>query len=653
MTQEHIREVCWEIGKKYPAPFTSEFLTISMIYPRRGYLQWHVNEASVHALQTQHGDAFHGSRLLIRVYDVTDIVFNGFNAHAFFDIDVHGLFGNYYINMERTERNFMAELGFRFRDNSFHALTRSNTIFFDRDRPSGKFQTSGLFVSKDFKSVFPVENVFDAQIYERMHQQLLGVKREEPLSVGVVFLGAAVSGERGGSLEGMVAQLSEGCRKFGSQVQVFMPPDPSPLSEDLFARVDRAAAALFEQVKAAHKQTPFHFLHCHDWYSASVGVKAADALRIPMVVTLHSTEYERAQGGELSDISKAIAEREKTAVSAASMVIVPHSSTRQQVISVYGAAEEKVVILSETVDQQKAAFPDAGDIKRSLGLNPAWPIALFAGEVSHASGADLLMDGMLNVCKRNGEAQFVFIGNGPLKGELEGRAWHGGIAHRCRFLGDVPREYFESVLLGADFVVIPARTWQDEGLAQKAIEFGKPVLTTHQSHLNCIAHGQNGLVTYDNPGSIIWGLNEMLSNPLQGNMLRFAAKRLAGGHGASADSMIVEQYLLYEHLWANIEKTRPAIVLPAPVIEKTAPAVEPKKAEPPTPAKKVEAVEPPAPVVEKAAAAPKIATIPAEPQKVEPQPPVKKVEAAEPPVSKQPAKKAEPQSKKGKRGKRK
>ena len=51
MTQEHIREVCWEIGKKYPAPFTSEFLTISMIYPRRGYLQWHVNEASVHALQ--------------------------------------------------------------------------------------------------------------------------------------------------------------------------------------------------------------------------------------------------------------------------------------------------------------------------------------------------------------------------------------------------------------------------------------------------------------------------------------------------------------------------------------------------------------------------------------------------------------------------
>ena len=284
-------------------------------------------------------------------------------------------------------------------------------------------------------------------------------------------------------------------------------------------------------------------------------------------------------------------------------------------------------------------------------MNPAWPIALFAGEVSHASGADLLMDAMLNVCRRNGEAQFVFIGNGPLKGELEGRAWHGGIAHRCRFLGDVPREYFESVLLGADFVVIPARTWQDEGLAQKAIEFGKPVLTTHQSHLNCIVHGQNGLVTYDNPGSIIWGLNEMLSNPLQGNMLRFAAKRLAG-HGASADSMSVEQYLLYEHLWANIEKTRPAIVPPAPVIEKAAPAVDPKKAEPPTPAEKFDAVEPPAPVIEKAAAAPKIAPIPAEPQKVEPQPPVKKVDAAEPPAPKQPAKKSEPQPKKDKRGKR-
>ncbi len=553
MTQEHIREICWEIGTKFPIPFTSEYLTFSMIYPKRGYLQWAIKEASVHALQAKCGDAFHGSRLVIRIYDVTDIVFNGLNAHTFFDVDVHGIVGNSYMNFDRVERNLLAEFGFRFRDNSFHALARSAVIFFDRDRPSGKFDTAGLFVGKGFQPVFPVENVFDAAIYERVNRELSDVQRAEPLSVAVVFLGAAIAGEQSKTLESLIAQLNEGCRKFDGQVKMLTPADSSQVDgNSLFAAVERAAAKAYKALEAAQKATPFHLVHCHDWYSAPVGMQAAADLKLPFVLSLHSTEYERSQGGEMNEMSSAICEREKAAILAADLIIVPHSSTRQQVIGMYGAAEEKVAIVSEAFEREQAAFQSIQDIKRSLGLNGDWPVALFAGEVSHASGADLLMDAIIQVSKRHGNAQFVFVGNGPLKGELEGRAWHGGVAHRCRFLGDVAREYFESVLLAADFVVIPARTWQDAGLAQKAIEFGKPVLTTHQAHIGCVTHGQNGLVTYDNPGSIIWGLNEMLANPLQGNMLRLAARRSAN-QPQSPESSAVEQYLLYEHLLKRIQ----------------------------------------------------------------------------------------------------
>ncbi|GAK54540.1 glycosyl transferase, group 1 [Candidatus Moduliflexus flocculans] len=553
MTQEHIREVCWEIGTKFPIPFTSEYLTFSMIYPKRGYLQWHVKESSVHALQAKCGDAFHGSRLVIRIYDVTDVVFNGFNAHTFFDLDVHGIVGNYYMNFDRTERNLLAEFGFRFRDNSFHALVRSATIFFDRDRPSGKFDPSGLFVGKGFQPVFDVENVFDAPIYERISRELSGVERAEPLSVAVVFLGAAIAGEHSKPLERLIAQLNEGSQKFGGRIQMLTPAESSQADgKTLFASVERATAAAYTSLELAHTKTPFHLVHCHDWYSAPVGIQAIETLNLPFVLSLHSTEYERSQGGAMNEISSAICEREKAAVQAANLIIVPHSSTRQQVISLYGAAEDKVTIISEVFEHEQSTFQSIQDIKRSLGLNGDWPVALFAGEISHASGADLLMDALIEVSKRHGEAQFVFVGNGPLKGELEGRAWHGGVAHRCRFLGDVAREYFESVLLAADFIVIPGRTWQDSGLAQKAIEFGKPVLTTHQSHINCVTHGQNGLITYDNPGSIIWGLNEMLANPLQGNMLRLAAKRNAN-QSQSPESSAMEQYLLYEHLLKRIQ----------------------------------------------------------------------------------------------------
>ena len=64
---------------------------------------------------------------------------------------------------------------------------RANPTFFDRARPSGNMQVGGLFVGKDFTTIFPVENVFDAPLYEKMQRQLLEVDREEALSVGSLW----------------------------------------------------------------------------------------------------------------------------------------------------------------------------------------------------------------------------------------------------------------------------------------------------------------------------------------------------------------------------------------------------------------------------------------------------------------------------------
>ena len=58
------------------------------------------------------------------------------------------------------------------------------------------------------------------------------------------------------------------------------------------------------------------------------------------------------------------------------------------------------------------------------------------------------------------------------RGEIEGRCWNAGLGHRCRFLGDVPSHRFDDLMVGCDSVCIPARTWQDEGLAQKALAYG-------------------------------------------------------------------------------------------------------------------------------------------------------------------------------------
>jgi glycosyltransferase involved in cell wall biosynthesis len=133
------------------------------------------------------------------------------------------------------------------------------------------------------------------------------------------------------------------------------------------------------------------------------------------------------------------------------------------------------------------------------------------------------------------------------------RVRQSAIGNRCRFLGDLSKETFEAILAASDFVVIPARTRQDEGLARAAIARGLPVLTTHQAGIKCIVHGKNGLVTFDNPGSIVWGIQEMLHNPLHGSMLRFFARKKAG-ETLSVEIAAAQHFMHYEMLLKSIEE---------------------------------------------------------------------------------------------------
>ncbi|MDA8388490.1 MAG: DUF4912 domain-containing protein [Nitrospiraceae bacterium] len=550
-SRERLREVIWDIGQGYPMPPRGDAIALLMVSPGMGHVAWHVSEQSAADARSAQGGAFAGAPLIARVYDVTDIIFDGTNAHMFFDLGAGKTSGNCYFSVGRQARNYLAEIGLRNNQGMFYPLSRSNTAFFDRDRPSGNYQTAGLFVGSSPGSVFPVENIFHAPVYESMNHQLAGRMGAGAFSVAAVFLEIVPASGFGGPLGHFIADLSMKTEKF-ARVRLFSSPlrvEDGLSDGSLLDAADELSASVLAEVRDAHGQRPFHIVHCHDWYSATIGLAFKEELGLPMVLTLHSTEPERLAGNEMSGLSLSILRREKEAVSAADLVIVPRPSTRQQVIDTYGAPPEKVVVVPDVLDEKAPDAPrdSAAGARGWFGLNREAPTALFAGEICHASGADILVDALPTVCRGHQTAQFIFAGEGPLRQELERRVFNEGIGHRCRFLGDVPRETFDAVLGASDFVVIPSRTGQDEGLARAAIERGRPVLTTRQAGINCVVHGENGLVTFDNPGSIVWGIQEMLHNPLQGGMIRFAARKRAG-EALTVEIAALRHYMHYEML---------------------------------------------------------------------------------------------------------
>ncbi len=70
----------------------------------------------------------YGARLVLRVYDVTNILFDGNNANKYFDSVLVPGAKDWYIHLEEPNRSFCADIGFLTSDGTFHMMTRSNTI---------------------------------------------------------------------------------------------------------------------------------------------------------------------------------------------------------------------------------------------------------------------------------------------------------------------------------------------------------------------------------------------------------------------------------------------------------------------------------------------------------------------------------------------
>ena len=97
---------------------------------------WEVRNQTTERLRVNLGDRFHGARRVLRVYDVTSIIFNGSNANRFFDIVINDFASSWYINTDGPGRSWCVDLGLMLTDGSFITIIRSNVVQTPLDGPS-------------------------------------------------------------------------------------------------------------------------------------------------------------------------------------------------------------------------------------------------------------------------------------------------------------------------------------------------------------------------------------------------------------------------------------------------------------------------------------------------------------------------------------
>jgi glycogen(starch) synthase len=280
-------------------------------------------------------------------------------------------------------------------------------------------------------------------------------------------------------------------------------------------------------------------LHLHDWITA-LGPRPD----CPAVLSLASVEATRRNGTPPSPLSLQIGEAEREAAEGVACVLTP-DWLKERAVADLGIQPGRVVAfpMEGRVPNEWECPLDYGEVKREIHVGPVDRLLLFVGPLEHGAGVDLFLEAMPVLLQRYHNLRLAYAGAGPMHGHLQHRAQQLGVAHAVRLLGHVEEWRLKRLLRSAEALILPSRYRVpfDDAVVDLARRAGRPVVTTHGGPAHLVRHEENGVITYDNPGSMVWAGDRILGDP--GHAERMGRNGRRGGDGAVVWGEVAQHYL--------------------------------------------------------------------------------------------------------------
>jgi len=244
---------------------------------------------------------------------------------------------------------------------------------------------------------------------------------------------------------------------------------PAPYGPNIREEVHRYATRVLQIAESEQ----FDIIHAHDWMTFPAGIALAAHSGKPLVVQIHSTEFDRS--GE--HVNQYVYDIERHGMHAAAKVITVSNYTRNIVINRYGVPPEKIEVVyngveasGEVLSRQEA--PVRKDLDR---------VVLFLGRITMQKGPEYFLQAAKRVLEKEKNVKFIMAGDGDkLYGTIEEAAWLG-IGHRVFFTRFLRGADVHRVYQMADLYVMPSVS-EPFGIAPlEALQHSVPVLISKTS----------------------------------------------------------------------------------------------------------------------------------------------------------------------------
>ena len=255
-------------------------------------------------------------------------------------------------------------------------------------------------------------------------------------------------------------------------------------------------------------------IHAHDWLSALSALTLKHALRKPLIVTIHSTEYGR-RGGIFDNLQRHIHEVEWWLTYEAWRVIVCSEYMKGEVINVFNLPSDKIDVIPNGVNPIDLSKPiDTANTRRRYAED--WEkIILFVGRLVHAKGIHIFVEAGMDLLKRRSDVKFIVVGDGVLRENMMRIISERGFSHKFFFTGFISDNDLNDLYRVCDVAVFPSLYEPFGIVALEAMSAAKPVIASDIGGLsNLVIDEFNGLkIPPNNPYALSRAIERIISNP--------------------------------------------------------------------------------------------------------------------------------------------
>jgi hypothetical protein len=123
-------------GGYVPWSYNVNRVTAMATDPRRMYVYWEVRDDAIRSARDRLGSGGRDAWLSLRVYDITGRIFDGTNAHSYFDTKVERTDRQWFFTIGKPTSTHCVEIGMKSREGYFQRIARSGRVDFPRAEPA-------------------------------------------------------------------------------------------------------------------------------------------------------------------------------------------------------------------------------------------------------------------------------------------------------------------------------------------------------------------------------------------------------------------------------------------------------------------------------------------------------------------------------------